>query len=1165
MPALLKDQLKDFSKQKNYKAIVDTMVSSFQAQNVSENEKNEQRQQISEFLYEELNGEKKAAEEFAVQFINAAADVYYGGIFQIGSKRDEWEKKIKKGEVPEMKAVSDDKKLANKVANQIVLAHEKESFIGYDLMTVLNGEFGQKNIKINETEGKAFLENKLLEARERKAKEFGINPDKLADYEWDFKNQEAYITGFEVKKEKPAEGESLFTNIPDYLKKIKDCKTPEELDALEEEYFELEEANFLRGIKAASAAKIYKKLYADFEELDKGEENRSAAHRFTKKYLENAARLGKDYIIMDPNVPADLVKPSASLGWNIIDNATGNLVFPADEFYDELDERARNNRENGITGEKAAHDIDFKNNVADVYNLTKRIRNINKEFKDFSNSKRPNHDIDNDKKIRGYISQERKNRDYYCVDQIPDDGYCKTLTEQEKNLSDSLMNDLVTFEGYDRLFKLIEENKRLYKKKAYVEASLLIDGEDYHEAHERHDAAYKANCEELRAQILACKEFEKTFDEPANLAGPGMDRTKLLDRMSKVLSREPNRAVDYEKVRDIWSVQNEDLDNIWIGYQFLNMSILKQSGDLFSEEKREKYGFNPDGDVSKSEMEFAKDFAKAVLKNCAEEKNLPTLKKLIQSVGRFRIKCIVKVGKDYDDIRNALEGEENADLKARYLFAEHAVQFGYPGLDEIDYSLNTVVTEMIPNGALADEVDMNDKNLTIGEYLDAIGASEKGRAAYYKKSGYSADKKFSEIFKNEVNYSADVAGFAAELLITANRREGQQYEMDRLSGTDKKYLDYHENNITTEKNKADYTPIDAWIKSEGKKLGDNLEKVLLVDKMQNATATLTTMKLAGVDPKSEVGRFYRNSLDERNTYVTEVLRDKKDPDEVVEKLVNEKKSEKLVKFSVKKLPANYNIYILKHTAGRGGETADEMVDNLSKVLAASALEKMGKSFSVKGIRSTAEKLKKTLVLDVMKGDEKRLREALRDQNSAVKLGDEIRQSIFGVKPENTKHYFKEMERLYLSLSGTKGRSTKYTAFHKAVEEAAELKDKKMSPEEMQDAIINANIKIHEAVQNYVSGKEKVRRSDKGNDSFNHALDAMAVIEKYVPGFRIHSVNLINGINKVRNDNNAEAENFISHENFTQKFGADHAREITNAQRRRQDAAQRKTRKIDVPI
>ncbi|MCR4608743.1 MAG: hypothetical protein K5750_03485 [Eubacterium sp.] len=38
---------------------------------------------------------------------------------------------------------------------------------------------------------------------------------------------------------------------------------------------------------------------------------------------------------------------------------------------------------------------------------------------------------------------------------------------------------------------------------------------------------------------------------------------------------------------------------------------------------------------------------------------------------------------------------------------------------------------------------------------------------------------------------------------------------------------------------------------------------------------------------------------------------------------------------------------------------------------------------------------------------------------------------------------------------------------------------------------------------------KVRRSDKGKDSFDNALDAMAIIEKHVPGFSIHSIKLIN--------------------------------------------------------
>jgi hypothetical protein len=478
-------------------------------------------------------------------------------------------------------------------------------------------------------------------------------------------------------------------------------------------------------------------------------------------------------------------------------------------------------------------------------------------------------------------------------------------------------------------------------------------------------------------------------------------------------------------------------------------------------------------------------------------------------------------------------------------------------------SLELTVDKMVGKGILGNDIDLSDKNLTIGELLFAIGATEEDQENYYRLNGVTPDKKLSEIIHEEEKYLSEVQEFTTSLLIKMYGSQGEQYELDRLSGTDKKLFDHHESIVGAQEDPDEFKSIENWINSEGKTLGENLNKLVLVDKVQKATATLKNIKYAGVDPKTEIGRFYRNSMDTRNTYVAEVLKDKKDPDEVIEKLVNEKKYDKLAKFSVKKMPVNYDVYIAKHTAGRGGETADEMVDNLSKVLAASALEQNGENFSLKDIHRIAGKLKKTLVLDVMKGDEARLREALRDRKSANKLGNEIRFTVFGVKPENISRYFTEMESLVQHMSGTKGRSGKYTALHKAIEEAAELKYKNLTPEKLRSAIITANIRIHKAVQNYVSGKEKVRRSNKGKDSFDNALDAMAIIEKHVPGFRLHSVNLLNSINKVRNNNDAEAENYISHENFTTKFGAEHAREI--AQKQKEIATRRKEENLRGPV
>lgn len=105
---------------------------------------------------------------------------------------------------------------------------------------------------------------------------------------------------------------------------------------------------------------------------------------------------------------------------------------------------------------------------------------------------------------------------------------------------------------------------------------------------------------------------------------------------------------------------------------------------------------------------------------------------------------------------------------------------------------------------------------------------------------------------------------------------------------------------------------------------------------------------------------------------------------------------------------------------------------------------------------------------------------------------DLRVATYGVISESLDSYFNDIKKLMDNMWDPAKRSSEYEAIYKTVKNAAEIKDKQMSLEEKNEAVINANIKLFDAVSKYIKGKEKIRRSTDGNSRFNNAIDALAI-------------------------------------------------------------------------
>ena len=520
---------------------------------------------------------------------------------------------------------------------------------------------------------------------------------------------------------------------------------------------------------------------------------------------------------------------------------------------------------------------------------------------------------------------------------------------------------------------------------------------------------------------------------------------------------------------------------------------------------------------------------------------------------RNRVRIFARVGKDYEDIYNALEGEENRELKAKYLFNRGGGRIDFMGDTQIkDDVLSYVHNYIYKSKEFEEQADLNNKDLTVNELFDKLGFTENEKSLLIEtdtKHDLRPDGKVWELFRSKSGSDDEtkdnVREYIESILVDICTNRGVLSETKILSDVDLRYVvnaKKHLEDPEANKNERDdqlYEPIKDWVESTGIDLANGMMKIMSVEKLQREQANLGKQRLMGVDPKVEVGRFYNASLKVNNTSAKEYLKDKKSVTEVLDKIESERKYDKITTKAPRKLPASYDMYIELHTSGRAGETPEKMVDNLAKSLAALKRKSLKYDFSIKTIHKLSDYYRKYFCLDSLKSNPEYLREALRGRTSLAKYGNSIRESIYGLKTENIENYTNDLSKLLNSMSSPNKRSAEYKKLHEAIKQAAEINSEALTPKQKKSRIIEANFDILLAVEKYVDGKEKVRRSLGGQYSFDNAMDALAIVTKYSNGMTKLSKDIINKINTVR-DVSAQDAKYIDPNTLTVKYGASRA-------------------------
>ena len=611
---------------------------------------------------------------------------------------------------------------------------------------------------------------------------------------------------------------------------------------------------------------------------------------------------------------------------------------------------------------------------------------------------------------------------------------------------------------------------------------------------------------------------------------------------------EPIVLADYQEnqnhINSVFNAQQTLADKLWFGFEYTAKNDLMRNADTYQEQDAIKYGFNPGTDVNENDESLQKNL-RFLYRGMAEAGSIEDYKNYFRTLGSMKARTVAITGKYVDSVEKALgENTPNLDKKATYLYragglgarADSCNSFCYQCEDDAQRRLGRVLEEKYDYKTVTVRQFAQDMGINIDELGLPEGDADKTVYDIRRPQFKTADE---ETMKSEVfQYLHNTFG---NYFVT----KGDEAEVEKMT-EEQKRLHRKGLRVGQRAEEENLDDIEEWIQNEGEEMGNNLLEATKVSNMKDARHRTQLSGPFGYDSQG----FLDNEIKKeaaRTRYIGDVVGKKKDIEKVKDSIV--KKANRI--FYADSLrrypretpaPASYDNYVILHTGSNAGNTPDEMVNNLSKALAASALKAIGRDFSLKDTRRIGEHFKELYALDSLKEQPELLKNALQDESSVLKVGQEMRKALYGVTPDKQHDFSAKMHTLLSHLLPPDDRSKEYKKFYEAVKNAAELEEKLQdkTPEEKNKAYCQANLNVFDAVCQYTDGKEAVRFRDTGKLSFDHALDAMAICSEANPNLSLRTDKIIGNINRVRNKNNPEAADYIDANRFHEHYGAAHS-------------------------
>ncbi|SEP60842.1 hypothetical protein SAMN02910369_00267 [Lachnospiraceae bacterium NE2001] len=463
---------------------------------------------------------KKVIREFNHHFVNA--------VISSGKARDEWERKIKNGEVPDTELIKDDPKTVKKVAHAIVLGQDPAGNAVMDAYRDLIVNLRHKTI--DGIDSGEYLANDREKTRGIVCDKQRISYVKYKKYDHLFGDRNpSQSIGYKVSPRDPKEEGPLFTELPDYLVNIKNCKTEDDLEAYERRLFENKYKYDLHLKTVKSSIKTSKVLLKHLDNANKDGERLGIApteeNKDARRALEAYTHLGTDFRYSAEYPSTDSIEPA------VVSKATGDLAEYAPDFSKQATYLYYEHKKNGTLNTPTGKEATKKAIIAeDIQTLNEYIKYQNdKIFESGLNSTV----VGNDMKNLAYLDKYRKSKGFFAAGKLENDSFTKSLDKLTDSISDSVINDCATTDCYDKLIFSVMDQKRIYQKMRSAEKQ-----GDFN-AYDKYTRKFTEIGNEIKDNIKVCKDFEEKYYEGRNISGKGVDRNVLLDNLSKTVSLKP--------------------------------------------------------------------------------------------------------------------------------------------------------------------------------------------------------------------------------------------------------------------------------------------------------------------------------------------------------------------------------------------------------------------------------------------------------------------------------------------------------------------------------------------------------------------------------------------------------------------------------------------------
>ncbi|MBR1674162.1 MAG: hypothetical protein IJ703_04285 [Eubacterium sp.] len=498
---------------------------------------------------------KPETRDFVKDLIREMNYLYFDAVYKNGKQREAWEKKIKKGEVPDTELVKDEPDIVKKLAHAITIEADPSANIVMDAFRMLYGEV--KGKKIDGTPCTKYYGAYGLMAKADTCSKNGISKEKLDEYDKYFGDRSASKSiGYKVVPGGPKEGEPLFRELPHYLPTVRQYQTEEEFLAREEELLRLIEIQDRLEQQVKSAVKAGKVLLDQLDKLNAMNEGEIEQDNLdTREYLEKFTHLGTDYKYKNYDV-------TEHIGVVNVKDATDNLKQPARDFREICAGYMQQMASNGTLDSREGRYIEKLSYVAEKTFYLNDI--VSKRNIEYEKTKENPGKRDGYVKELYFLNKQMRLKGFFGVHKLPEDAHTKEIDKTVAELSDSVAADCLDDKCYDDLIFSMKMYKRTYQKMKQAEKEGNVD------AYDKYKTLLSEKAADTKEKIAQCKTYESGENVvKRNITGETQLRGKLFDNIGRKVSKKFDKPpMSYESYiylhvgKHSGNTENDMRDNI---------------------------------------------------------------------------------------------------------------------------------------------------------------------------------------------------------------------------------------------------------------------------------------------------------------------------------------------------------------------------------------------------------------------------------------------------------------------------------------------------------------------------------------------------------------------------------------------------------------------------